>query len=128
MSPLEAVLDEEPTRPVVEPPLGTKVLFRLGWPISEEYRGWVERDIASPLFVIWMLSPFVVAKVLVLWLGSRFVGGFNPWPYAIGGVIALAGVTLFMLDFKRRQTLAWHEKRWKRKRERDEGPDLRRFP
>lgn len=128
MSPFEPVLHEEQARSVVEPDLATKLRYRLGWSIPEEHRSWVERDVASRAFPLWQLLYYVVAQALAVWLLSRFVDGFKPWPYLIGGSTGAAAVMIFFADYKRRRLLESYEKRWKRQRERDESPDLRRFP
>lgn len=88
----------------------------------------MERDSASRSFALWQLWSFVLAQALAVWLLSLFIGGFNPWPYFVGGSIGAGVASFFVTDFKRRRFLEWHEKRWKRQRERDEGPDFRRFP
>ena len=128
MSPFEAVLDEQPTRPVVEPDLGTKIRYFIGWWIPEKYRGWVERDVASTAFPTRMFLTHVVSSFAGVALIDVYLERLTAWPLLLGSAIgALAGVVFFR-DFKRRRAMEWHEKRWKRIRERDEGPDLRRFP
>lgn len=128
MSPFEAVIDEGPRSPVVEPDLSTKIRYRLGWPIAEQYRGWVERDVESHTFPLWQLMYSVVGQAFAVWLLSRLFNHFNPWLYFVGGVIGAAGASFFFRDYKRRRFLESYEKRWKKIRERDDGPDLGRFP
>ena len=128
MSPFEPVVEGKRATPIVEPDLPTKIRYRLGWSVPEDYRGWVERDIASPSFFWWQLAPLVLGNATGLWLLSSFVERFNPWPYVLGAAIGSVLVAPLIKDYKRRRVLEWHEKRWKRKRERDEGPDIRLFP
>lgn len=128
MTPFEPVVDQGPETQIVEPDLATKVRYRLGWTVPEDYRGWVERDTASPWFWWWQLWPLLLGQAIGLWLVGLFVERFNPWPYMLGAAIGYLAVVAFFRDYQRRRVLGWHEKRWKRKRDRDEGPDLRRFP
>lgn len=88
----------------------------------------MQRDVESRSFPLWQLLYFVVGQAFAVWLLSRLLDGFNPWPYFVGGVIGAAGASFFFRDYKRRRFLASYEKKWKRKCERDERPDLRRFP
>jgi hypothetical protein len=128
MSPFEAVADDEPGTAVVEPNLATKFRYWLGWSVDERYRGWVERDIASRGFPWRLLANYLVSAAAVVLAFDALIDGFVSWTHMLGFTIAGLASTVFFTSHQRRRLLEWHEKRWKRSRERDESPDFRRFP
>lgn len=128
MSPFEPVLDEKPGARVVDPPLATKIRYRFGGSIPEDYRTWVERDVGSVAFPLRLFVTHTVIASAVVALFNVVIDGFNPWPYLIGFTIAAIAHATFFCDFHRRRAREWHEKRWNTQRERDESPDFRRLP
>jgi hypothetical protein len=130
VTPFEPVMETD-ARPIelVEPTGWERVKYHLGYPLPERYRAWIERDVASPGFLVrWSLLR-TVAAVIGLALLRIFVD-FEVWPFVVGSVIAsviIVSVRSFA-DFQRRQVIGYHEKRWERIRTRDEGPDMRRLP
>ena len=130
VTPFEPVMETD-ARPIelVEPTGWERVKYHLGYPLPERYRAWIERDVASRGFLVrqwlWRSAGAAIGVTLVsLFLDLRV------WPFVVGWLIGSAGIASLrpFADFQRRRFLAYHQKRWKRDRSRDEGPDVRRLP
>lgn len=119
--------DEKAPPAVDEPGLLTKILYRWGWSIPEEYRPWVERDVYSRAFWWWQLMSLSAAAAFVWFLAEPLTGSVQP-TYMIVWVTSTILLAAFFKDHRRRRFLEWHEKRWTRARENQDLPDIRRFP